>query len=652
MKKKHLLILAPLLFNLYIFAQVPTISSFSPISGPIGTSVTITGTNFSATAANNIVYFGAVKATVINATPTLLTTIVPLGSTYKPITVTSSNLTAYSQLSFNVTFAGNNLIDTNSFAQNRQYSLGQNQSPFDIAIADIDGDGKPDVVSASLDYDDEVSYISVFKNTSVTGNIFLGNPIGFGAYIDPDQIAVGDLNGDGKPDVVIADGDPHTVSVYQNTSSAGVISFSRTDYQINYFTGGISYVSISDFDGDGKPDIVATSGRVYVGGGLSPDSTVFILKNISTPTKVSFAINPDGLGFYGIPINVLSGDAPSNVYTGDLDGDGKPDILLGNFFGSTVSVLQNTSTPGNFSFDTKKDYSVGGSPGDVAMADLDGDGKPDIVTVNFYSGTVSTLENISTSGNISFAAKKDYAFGQVKSPYSLTLKISDMDGDGKPDIVVFNTDSISILKNTSTVGNISFGQSKNYASRFTISGGAIADLDGDGRPDIICGNNDSSTVTLFKSQIGEPVPTQLCPPLGDGSITSNLTGTNYQWQIDVGNGFINIGLDPRFIGINAATLSFADLQSINYNDQLRCIVDGNFSDIYVVKFTDTWTGTIDTAWEKAGNWSCGSVPDSNTDVFINNGTVVLSSNASVRSLTVSPNASFTIVSPFNLIVTH
>ena len=86
-----------------LFAQ-PTISSFVPTSGPAGTTVMITGTNFSTTPASNIVYFGAVQANVSFSSTTSLTVIVPSGITYQPITVTTNGLTAYTAQPFNTTF--------------------------------------------------------------------------------------------------------------------------------------------------------------------------------------------------------------------------------------------------------------------------------------------------------------------------------------------------------------------------------------------------------------------------------------------------------------------------------------------------------------------------------------------------------------------
>jgi len=94
------------------------ISSFTPTSGAIGTAVTITGTNFNTTAANNIVWFGATKATVTAATATSLSVTVPTGANYQPITVTNvtTGLTAYSAAPFNITFGSTGVIDATSIA--------------------------------------------------------------------------------------------------------------------------------------------------------------------------------------------------------------------------------------------------------------------------------------------------------------------------------------------------------------------------------------------------------------------------------------------------------------------------------------------------------------------------------------------------------
>ncbi len=99
-------VFAFLLFITLKATAQPTISSFTPSSGPVGTIVTITGTNFNAVFANNIVYFGAVKATVTSGITTSLTVTLPAGATYQPISVLNSatGLTGYSSKPFITSF--------------------------------------------------------------------------------------------------------------------------------------------------------------------------------------------------------------------------------------------------------------------------------------------------------------------------------------------------------------------------------------------------------------------------------------------------------------------------------------------------------------------------------------------------------------------
>ena len=144
------------------FAQKPTISSFTPASGPIGTQVTITGTNFSATAANNIVNFGATRATVTAANTTSLTVTVPAGATYQPISVLTNGLYALSKDSFVVTFKSDGSgISTSTFASPVDFNPGIN--PWAVKTADFDNDGKPDLAVTNTTFG---TTISVLRNNS------------------------------------------------------------------------------------------------------------------------------------------------------------------------------------------------------------------------------------------------------------------------------------------------------------------------------------------------------------------------------------------------------------------------------------------------------------------------------------------------------
>jgi hypothetical protein len=100
-----------------------------------------------------------------------------------------------------------------------------------------------------------------------------------------------------------------------------------------------------------------------------------------------------------------SGRSPHSVAIGDLDGDGKPDLVIANADADTVSVLLNR---GDGSFQAKRDYRTDSRPESAVIGDLNGDGKPDLATAN--EGTVSVLLN---RGDGSFQAKRDYATGDL-----------------------------------------------------------------------------------------------------------------------------------------------------------------------------------------------------------------------------------------------
>ena len=161
---------------------------------------------------------------------------------------------------------------------------------------------------------------------------------------------------------------------------------------------------------------------------------------------------------------------------------------------NTISVLRNTSTSGSISassFAAKVDFATGTTPVSVAIGDVDGDGKPDLVVANYSSNTISVLRNTSTSGSISassFAAKVDFATGT--NPGSVA--IGDVDGDGKPDLVVANGNNLSVLRNTSTPGSISATSFAAKVDFDLVFVGpvfvAIGDVDGDGKPDLVAAN--------------------------------------------------------------------------------------------------------------------------------------------------------------------
>jgi hypothetical protein len=181
-------------------------------------------------------------------------------------------------------------------------------------------------------------------------------------------------------------------------------------------------------------------------------------------------------------------------------------------------------------------------------------------------------------------------------------------------------------------------------------------------------NRDGSNATLISStnynvqpndgalsyltEIPLPVIIELCAPIASTILKSDISGTNYQWQLDNGTGFVSIADNSNYVGGNTNSMQLNNIPSSWNGYQYRCLADGSASNNYTLKFVNSWTGTLNNSWENPANWSCGSMPDSNTDVIINSGTVVVNSNVSIRSLKVNTGVNFTVNAGFVLSITH
>ncbi len=152
---------------------------------------------------------------------------------------------------------------------------------------------------------------------------------------------------------------------------------------------------------------------------------------------------------------------------------------------------------------------------------------------------------------------------------------------------------------------------------------------------------DSFYVTVISPDV------RLCMPSSNGTILSNISGNSYQWQVNNGNGYVNISDGANYTGSATNQLQLTNVPSAYTGNLYRCVVDGQNGWVFELRFVNIWLGTISSAWETAGNWSCGVLPDENTDVIINSGTPVLSSNTYIRSIKVSEGAKFTVAENFS-----
>jgi hypothetical protein len=363
--------------------------------------------------------------------------------------------------------------------------------PFSLAVADLNGDGRPDVVVAhEKEGRPNTPSVSVLLNTTVlgAGTITPDFPQAAtaAASSEPFSVAVGDLNGDGLPDLVVTNESSNSVSVFLNTTAPGASTPSFAPKQ-DFTTGAQpEFVAIGDLNGDGLPDLaVADFGS----------NSVSVLLNTTAPgaTTPSFAAHHD----------FTTGSNPYSVAIGDLNGDGLPDLVTANFNSSSVSVLLNTTAPGATtpSLAARQDFTTGITPSAVAIGDFNGDGIPDLVTANRDANSVSVLLNTTAPGaaTLTFAAHQDFA--TQSSPRSVA--IGDLNGDGLPDLAVansaFNANSVSVLLNTTAPGATtpSFAAHQDFTTGINPFSVAIVDLNGDGKRDLAVANSGANTVSVL-----------------------------------------------------------------------------------------------------------------------------------------------------------
>jgi hypothetical protein len=143
---------------------------------------------------------------------------------------------------------------------------------------------------------------------------------------------------------------------------------------------------------------------------------------------------------------------------------------------------------------------------------------------------------------------------------------------------------------------------------------------------------------------------------GNSSVTSDTLGTQYQWQMYNGSSFENLVNNANYQGINLVTLQLNNMPSSLYGSRYRCVVTtaggSANSKVYTLAFKNSWTGAVGSIWGNAANWSCGLVPDGNTDVDITAGPVVVNSNAACRSLKTKAGINVSVNAPATLLVTH
>lgn len=349
-----------------------------------------------------------------------------------------------------------------------------------IKSGDINGDGKPDLIVGSAN--NGTWY--VFLNTTAANATMptFSPPFRFSGVLGVTGMAIADFNGDGKIDVALGDVISE-IKVFNNTTMTGAttptFSSPLTLASITNFT---NFLRVVDFNNDGKADLFLSS--------TFSSGAAILVNTTADPATVNFSgiAVLEGTSLYGTSADI-----------GDINVDGKLDVIdLKTGATPSVAIRINTTTGATTTFAARVDLPVTAGTTQVILADMTGDGKPDVVTSNTTTNIVSIRPNTTAANSTmpTFGTPVDFMTGT--NPTS--VRIFDINKDGKLDMLTANKGSatVSLFFNASTSAILTLAPKIDLPCATNTSDAVIADINGDTHFDVISGNQGSFSTLLAR----------------------------------------------------------------------------------------------------------------------------------------------------------
>jgi hypothetical protein len=404
------------------------------------------------------------------------------GYPYTPAIVADFNGDGFADLmvpnSFNLVYLKGYGDGTFRSALNYYSPITDNNFPYSLGIAtgDFNGDGIPDFVIGNCC--DSTLGVTVFLSRR-DGSMQAGVNYGGGLLF---YVAVADFNGDGKLDIAATDWNNGVVQIFNGVGDGTFLvgSTFATDTSNTHSEGLVA----GDFNHDGHPDLAVQN---YYG------------------QNVGVLIN-DGTGNFLAPVNYAL-SAPysyQGIATADLNGDGNLDLVVPLNNRPAIAILLGNA---DGTFQAETDLTVGNQPQSVAIADLNGDGKLDLATTidQVGVGQGQGIEVALGNGDGTFQPPVFYASTlqnfSFNYPYPAFIQAADIDGDGKLDLVYTNSSygTVGVLFGS---GNGLFYDPVEYPSGGYAWGLVVADVNQDGAPDVVTAGDDFSGLTVLLNNNG------------------------------------------------------------------------------------------------------------------------------------------------------